>query len=167
MRSVYLVRHAFAGHADAAQWPDDAKRPLTADGSERFRAAARGLRVLVPNVERVFSSGFARAWQTAELLHEVSAWPEAEECAALEVGRPAASALDVLRESAEEPVALVGHEPFLSRLASLLCAGGEAALRMKLKKGGVVSIQIDGDVRAGSGCLIWSVTPKQLRVIAR
>ena len=72
-----------------------------------------------------------------------------------------------MRESEEGSVALVGHEPFLSRLASLLCAGGEAALRMKLKKGGVVSIQIDGDVRAGSGCLIWSVTPKQLRVIAR
>jgi phosphohistidine phosphatase len=164
---VYLVRHAFAGHADAARWPDDAKRPLTADGIERFRAAARGLRVLVPDVDRVVSSGFARAWQTAELLHEVSAWPEAEECPALEVGRSAASALDVLRERAEGSVALVGHEPFLSRLASLLCTGGEDVLRMKLKKGGVVLIHVERDVRAGSGCLIWSITPKQLRAVAR
>jgi phosphohistidine phosphatase len=123
--------------------------------------------VLVPEVDHVFSSGFARAWQTAELLHEVSRWPEAEECPALEAGRAPAPVLDVLRESTAETVALVGHEPFLSRLTSLLCASAESALRMKLKKGGVVSIEIATDLRAGTGCLLWSVTPKQLRAVSR
>src|SRR5436305_15005902 len=93
LRSVYLVRHAFAGHADAARWPDDANRPLTADGIRRFRAAALGLQALVPTVDRVLSRGFARAWQTAELLRELAGWPQPEECPALEAGRPAASAL--------------------------------------------------------------------------
>ena len=166
MRSVYLVRHAFAGHADAARWPDDAKRPLTANGIRRFRAAALGLHVLVPNVARVLSSGYARAWQTAELLHEVARWPEPEECSALEAGRPVDRALDVLGEIADESVALVGHDPFLSQLASLLCAGREDTLRLKLKKGGVVLVQMERDARPHAGCLIWSLTPKQLRAVA-
>src|SRR3954454_17726737 len=166
LRSVYLVRHAFADHADAARWPDDAKRPLTEDGVRRFREAAVGLQALVPDVERVLSSGYARAWQTAEVLHETCAWPASEECPALEAGRPVASALDVLRGSVGESVALVGHEPFLSRLASLLCAGGEDTLRLKLKKGGVVLVRIDGDVRPHAGRLIWSLTPGHLRSVA-
>src|SRR5205085_3862257 len=85
--SLYLVRHAFAGHADAARWPDDAKRPLTADGVRRFRPAAEGLRRLAPDVDVVLSSGYTRAWQTAELLHEVTGWPVPEACAALEAER--------------------------------------------------------------------------------
>ena len=166
LRSVYLVRHAFAGHADAARWPDDAKRPLTTDGIRRFRAAAAGLHVIAPDAARVLSSGYARAWQTAELLREVAKWPEPEECSALEAGQPVRGALDALRDCAGESVALVGHEPFLSRLASLLCAGHEDTLRLKLKKGGVVLIRIEAGIRPDGGCLMWSVTPKHLRAVA-
>ena len=80
-----------------ARWPDDAARPLTKEGIARFRAAARGLRRLVPAVDSVLSSGYARAWQTAELLHEVAGWQEPEECPALEAGRPATAVLDSFR----------------------------------------------------------------------
>src|SRR3954449_1630919 len=131
-RKVYLVRHAFAAHADAARWPDDSKRPLTDDGTRRFRAAARGLRRLVPDVDLVLSSGYVRAWQRAGLRHEVTGWPKPDECRALEADRSASAALDVLREHAEGSVALVGHEPYLSTLASILCAG-DASLRTLIK----------------------------------
>ena len=126
---LYLVRHAFAAHADPARWPDDAVRPLTEEGITRFRAAARGLRRLVPAVDSVLSSGFARAWQTAELLHDDAGWPEPEECPALEAGRPASAALDILQGSSAHSIALVGHEPYLSTLASLLCTGRDRCSR--------------------------------------
>lgn len=164
-RSVYLVRHAFAGHADAARWPDDAKRPLTEDGIERFRAAARGLRRLVPDVDVVLSSGYARAWQTAELLHEVTRWPKPQECRALEAEKPAADALDVLQGHSERSLALVGHEPYLSRLASILCAGGEGALRLELKKGAVAFLRVEGDAHPRFAHLAWAVSPKILRAL--
>jgi phosphohistidine phosphatase SixA len=48
--TLYLVRHADADHADASRWPDDSKRPLTEDGMQKFRAAAKGLRRVVPEV---------------------------------------------------------------------------------------------------------------------
>lgn len=160
---VYLVRHAFAAHADPARWRDDATRPLTEEGSTRFRVAARGLHRLVPAVDVMLSSGYARAWQTAELLHDVAGWPEPEECAALEAGRPASSALDLLRGRSERSIALVGHEPYLSSLASLFCTGSEDALQLELKKGAVASLSFAGPVEPAQACLRWTVSPKILR----
>ena len=166
MLRIYLVRHAYAGRADAARWPDDSARPLTEDGIRKFRKAAAGLRRLVPEVELVLSSGFARAWSTAELLHEVAGWPAPRDCPALEAGKPASGALDVLRELKEETVALSGHEPHLSTLVSLLCAGSEHGLRFELKKGGVAAVEVDSEIAPGSGRLLWAVTPKILRALA-
>ena len=162
--TLYLVRHADADHADASRWPDDSKRPLTEDGIQKFRAAAKGLRRVVPEVGVVLSSGYARAWSTAELLHEVAGWPEPQESSALEVGRAPSSAIDVLRERKEKSIALVGHEPYLSTLASILCGGGEH-FRLKLKKGGVAVVRIDGEPAPGAGSLLWTVGPKILRAV--
>jgi len=163
--SLYLVRHAFASHADPSQWPDDADRPLTEEGARRFRAAARGLRRLVPEVDAMLSSGFARAWQTAELLHEEAGWPAPEDCPELEAGRSASSALPLLQGRAERSIALVGHEPHLSRLASLLSAGSEDALDLELKKGGVVLLAFAYAVEPGGARLRWALAPKVLRAL--
>jgi phosphohistidine phosphatase len=160
---LFLVRHAFAAHADPARWPDDAERPLTEEGITRFRVAARGLRRLVPAIDVMLSSGYARAWQTAELLHDAAGWHEPEECPALEAGRPATSALDVLQGRTERSIALVGHEPYLSRLASLLCTGSEDGLQLELKKGAVASLSFAGPVEPARGYLRWTVPPKILR----
>jgi phosphohistidine phosphatase len=163
--NVYLVRHAIAAARDAARWPDDAKRPLTEDGMARFRRAAAGLGRIVPEVDVVLSSGYTRAWQTAELLHEVAGWPAPEELTELEPTRPAADAARVLRGRREDSIALVGHEPHLSQLASLLLTGSDRTLRIELKKGGVISIVFAGTPDTGAGSLAWSVTPKILRNI--
>lgn len=161
---LYLVRHAFAAHADPARWPDDAERPVTEEGAARFRTAAHGLLRIVPDVDAVLSSRFARAWQTAELLHEAG-WPEPEPCPELEVGRAPAEALDAVRGRDERSLALVGHEPHLSMLVSLLCVGSQGALDLDLKKGGVVLVRCDGAVEPGAGSLRWAVAPKILRAL--
>jgi phosphohistidine phosphatase len=151
--SVYVVRHAIAEQRDDERWPDDAKRPLTKKGEESFREAARGLRLLVPAVEVVLSSPHVRAWRTAELLHEEAGWPEPERCEALEADRSPSDALDVVR--GRGAVAVVGHEPLLSGLVSLLLG---ASLPIDFKKGGVVLVE--------DGVLRWYATPKILRSIS-
>jgi phosphohistidine phosphatase len=161
--ALYLVRHAFASHADPGRWPDDTERPLTEEGTARFREAARGLRRIVPTVDVVLSSGYARSWQTAQLLHVEAGWPAPEECPELEVGQPPSAALGVLRRQAARSVALVGHEPHLSRLTSLLCTGSEEALEIELKKGGVLWLSFAGPVEPGRGRLRWILPPKVLR----
>lgn len=154
MTLVYVVRHAIAEQRDAERWPDDAKRPLTKEGEARFREAARGLKEIAPEVETVLSSPYARAWRTAEILHEETGWPEPERCEALEADRSPSDALGVV--TGRDTVAVVGHEPFLSGFVGLLLGAG---LSIDFKKGGVVLVE--------DGALRWYATPKILRGLSR
>ena len=165
--ALYLVRHAYASHADPTRWPDDAQRPLTDEGTARFREAARGLGRIVPIVDVVLSSGYARSWQTAELLHDAAGWPAPAECPELEPGRPPSAVIHVVRRYTVRSLAVVGHEPDLSKLASLLCTGREEALRIEVKKGAVVSLSFAEPVEPGRGCLRWIVPPRVLRKLDR
>ena len=148
------MRHVPAGHADPSRWPDDAERPLS--DVAKARAAAAGLVRLVPAVDAVLASSFVRAWQTAELLHEAG-WPEPEALRELEAGVPAIAVAGVLHRRPEQSIALVGHEPQLSRLASLLCTGDEHALTLELKKSGAVALD--------NRTLRWALPPRALRLL--
>ena len=76
-------------------------------------------------------------------------------------------ALDALRLHADrDSVALVGHEPQLSWLASLLLAGEESVVRLELKKGAVALLELTSPPTPGSAVLRWSVSPKILRALA-
>ena len=115
----------------------------------------------------VLASPYVRAWQTAELVRDEAGWADPKRCPALAAHRPTDDALVPLRTHAEhESVALVGHEPNVSSLASLLVAGDEGSLALEAKKGGVVLITFAGPPAPGSGVLRWSVTPKILRALA-
>jgi phosphohistidine phosphatase len=161
---LYLVRHAIADSRDQARWPDDSERPLTEKGSARFRRAACGLHRIVPEVEVVLSSPYTRAWQTAEILQQEAGWPAPERCPALEPARLPAGALEVLGAE-RSSAALVGHEPYLSRLASLLLSEKEYAARIDLKKGGVIRLDCVNGPRPGGAVLRWSATPRMLRAL--
>ena len=163
---LYLVRHAIAENRDGTRWPDDSARPLSGEGAERFTLAARGLERLVPTVDLVLSSPYARAWQTAVILHEVAKWPAAEQCPPLAAARPAGAPLDPLAELTAGSVALVGHEPNLSSLASLLLTGDAGTVRLELKKGGVIAFGFHGAPAPGQAILRWAASPKILRGLA-
>ncbi len=64
---LYLVRHAVAAER-GDDWPDDTKRPLTADGTSRFRDAVDGLVWFGVGMDEIFTSPLVRARQTADLL---------------------------------------------------------------------------------------------------
>ncbi len=165
---LYLVRHAVAHPRDAQRWPDDGRRPLTSAGEDRFRQAARGLRRIVPTVQLVLVSPFDRAWRTAELLHEEAGWPKPERCEAIEADRSPTEGIEALRSHLDAgSVALVGHEPNLSELTSILLTGNATRLSMDFKKGGVAYLQLDDNLRRGSALLRWFVSPKVLRSLAK
>jgi len=164
---LYLVRHAIAEPRDGNRWSDDSQRPLTPDGSERFRAESRGLRRIGVSVEALLSSSHVRAWQTAEILTEEAGWPSAQRCVELEPPSSSSACLEVVGARSESSLALVGHEPNLSELASLLLSGSENALRLELKKGGVILLHSLGRPVAGTGILRWSLSPKILRRLGR
>jgi phosphohistidine phosphatase len=161
---LYLVRHAIAEEHHPVRWPDDSERTLTPKGIARFRRAARGLQSLVPEVDVMLSSPYPRAWQTAELLHREAGWPAPQHCPELEAVRSPTGVLHVLEaHRAHSSAAFVGHEPFLSRLASLLLCGDEGTLALELKKGGVALLDLAARPGPGGAVLRWSVSPRILR----
>ena len=162
---IYLVRHAAASKRDPARWPDDSERPLSPEGEEEFRLAARGLARVVPRVDAILSSPYRRAWRTAEILSELDSWPEPEPVAVLEPTLPPQKAAHEL-EDYSGCVAVVGHRPGLHELAAYLLTGEADGLEIRLEKGGVACICFDGAAQPGTGELRWLLQPEALRIIA-
>lgn len=176
---VYLIRHAIAFERDRRRWPDDRRRPLTPEGTSKFRKAAAGLGRLVGQVDRVLASPLTRARQTAEILTAVAGWPQALEAPELAPGRAVEQALALIGDRAAadsklESLALVGHEPSLGELLSLSVAGSRTGVQCKIRKGGAVCLFFPGarsgearPERAARARLEWLITPKALRALAR
>ena len=162
---LYLVRHGAAFDSDPVQWPDDKDRPLTPDGEKRFRRAARGLHELVPSVDVVLSSPWARAWRTAEILEKQAAWPAPVACEALESGRSPAELLQALQPyTSAAAIVLVGHEPNMHELASYLLTGDTNHAQLEFRKGSVAYLALgEGSPRPGAARLVWLLSPKVLR----
>lgn len=159
---LLLVRHAIAEVRDPKQWPDDADRPLSPRGVERFAAACKGIRAIEAAPTVVLASPYRRAAHTAELLTEHADWPAAQVSSALADGELRGE-VDLLRGfAAESSVALVGHEPHLSRLASWLLTGDEAALGFEWRRGGLAVLTLLA-VEGGAGQLEAFIPPRLLR----
>jgi phosphohistidine phosphatase len=162
---LYVVRHAIAEVRDSARWPDDAQRPLTDRGRDRFRPVAELLARVAPDVSVVLSSGFVRAWQTAELLAEHAGWPPPIHCPELEFEPSGAVCESLAGQGAEGAVAVVGHEPSLSELVSYLLTGSDEAVAVDMKKGGVVWLSFPAAGQPGAATLRWYLTPRLARAV--
>ena len=79
---------------------------------------------------------------------------------------PSGELLDVVGGLPEEArrVVLVGHEPDLGRLASLLVSGDPDVASIELKKGGV--LLLDRDRERGRATFKWHAPPQLLRRLA-
>lgn len=163
---VVVVRHAIAYERNSRRWRDDARRPLTPAGIRRFRKAALGLkRIVAPKPQRVLTSPFVRARQTAEILTAVARWPKARACVALAFSSSPDEVIRELRKFSAKRLALVGHEPDLSRLIGVCIAKADAAVGVELKKGGAACLEFVGKPRPGGARLKWLATPRALRAL--
>ena len=158
---IYLVRHAIAAER-GEEWPDDAKRPLTERGINRFRECVKGLRALDVVIDEIFTSPLVRARQTADLLAAgVQGRPVVKILDAMAPGHAPATVITQLAKVAREPrIALVGHEPDLGELAAHVVG---AQRPLPFKKGGIARLDVEGLSLKRPGALIWFVPPRILR----
>jgi len=106
---LYLVRHA---QAESNHPLGDSARRLTPEGRSDFRGRVARLAPEL-KIERVLTSPYVRARETADLLGGATGAPvEAEE--ALSSGRSAAQELIRIARLRGDGTALVGHNPELS-----------------------------------------------------
>ena len=163
---LLLVRHGIAQDASGAGREADARRRLTAGGRRRMRAAGQGLRQLVPRIDLVATSPLRRAVDTAEIVAEACRGRKVVEVPALAPGARLDALLGWLSRRRLLPVvALVGHEPQLSRFAALLLAGAAEPF-FTLRKGGAVLLEVDGAPAPGQARLGWLATSALLRKVA-
>jgi phosphohistidine phosphatase len=141
---ILLIRHAIAAELDPEKDPDDSLRPLLTKGRRIQRRVSRRLLKEGLAPDRVFSSPWKRAWQTARIVVEETRAGKGARfpCEALTTPPDLpALATEIGPVKPEERIALVGHEPWMASLAALLLAGSPGALNIDFPKSGVMGIQ--------------------------
>jgi phosphohistidine phosphatase len=160
--NLYFLRHGKAC-ARSRKWRPDSTRPLTRDGEKKMFEAARGLQTLDLSFDLILTSPYIRAFRTAEILAEVFGAKKMFETKNL---IPEAEPKAVVAEinecfSSLKQIVLVSHEPFLTRLISLLLSGKEN-LPIDLRKGGFCKMAVKELSAGPCGCLEWLMTSRQL-----
>ena len=121
--------------------------------------AAAGLKKLFP-AKAIFTSPLLRARQTAEVLGHAYGLKAAVLDA---LGNGDHSAALQGCEAAGDDAILVGHEPWMSELLSLLLTGDPAEMSTVFKKGAAACVGFEGPAAAGEGTLEWLAQPAMLR----
>ena len=168
---LLLIRHGKAGDREAWRQAgkDDFDRPLTPAGRKQMKAAAKGLRQIIPKIDILATSPLVRARQTAELVYAAyQDRPEFVEKDILSGEHPAAKLAHWLKSlnKSDGVVACVGHEPDLSHYAGYFIAGEEEEI-IEMKKGGVCVIEFQRQIGMGRGKLRSLCSAKDLRRMAR
>lgn len=152
---LFLIRHAHAlDHAN------DAKRPLSERGQHTTRQVAdffKGNGRLRP--AQIWHSPLRRAFETAaDLVTHLD--PEialVETDGLLPFDDPTLMAERFRLYPTTHDVAMVGHQPHLSALASLLVTGRAEPALFHFKKNAVLCLRRSDDTFSGSGLARWRV----------
>jgi phosphohistidine phosphatase len=109
-------------HGDALSAAENPQRPLSPGGRSRVKQTARLALERSIQVSAIYHSGILRAKETAEILAEhISVATVAEFSGLLPEDDP--SIMKAELDVANDSILLVGHLPFMSRLAGLLVNG--------------------------------------------
>ena len=155
--NLYLIRHAIA--EEEAPSGEDSQRELTDKGAKKMRLIAKGLRTLGIEFDLILSSPYLRAMQTAEILSEVFKKKKfVLSDHLMPTGDPNLLIAEINEKHTVDSLAIVGHEPYLSTLVSLLTADG-APVEMTFKKGGVCYLSTDDLHHTHKATLEWLLTP--------
>ena len=111
----YLVRHG-----EAVSALSDGQRPLSARGRDQVAAIARMALARGVKVEEIRHSGILRARETAEILSSYLTPTQGicQSAGLLPEDEPEIAKAEL--EAAQQSIMLVGHLPFMGRLAALL-----------------------------------------------
>jgi phosphohistidine phosphatase len=137
---LYLVQHG-----EAKPESEDPKRPLTDAGRESVaRVADWAVRVGLV-VDQIHHSGKRRARQTAEILAEKLRSPQGlAEVAGMKPNDDVRPIIDML-DQYPRSIMLVGHLPFLSRMADMLLLGQSGHDVVRFQYGAIVGMARQDD----------------------
>ncbi len=150
--ALYLVQHGKSLPKDK-----DPEEGLSAEGTEeveRIADVAKGCNI---NVRQILHSGKERARQTAAIF-EAALNPQ-EPMREMKGLKPLDDVEKIVPVILAEPdLMLVGHLPFMERLASYLVAGSADKRVFKFQNGGIVCL--DRETPQGEWFIKWALMPK-------
>ncbi|HLI78338.1 MAG TPA: phosphohistidine phosphatase SixA [Candidatus Binataceae bacterium] len=159
---LYIMRHGLA--EEPTPKGDDSARKLTSKGVDKIRKAAAGMRAMGLAFNVILTSPITRAMETAEIVAGELGGSKPRAMPELSTGASPAGLLEaIVKLKLPESVLVVGHEPTLSRLASLMLTGSSESAGIKLKQGGVIALEFPDRVERGAAQLRWMMTQRQLR----
>jgi len=149
--ALFLVQHG-----EARFETEDPERSLTDTGRKEVGRVAKEAARLGIRPLRIIHSGKTRARQTAEIMAE-SLRPSRgiEPQQGLNPNDPVSPWMERLERSSED-LMIVGHLPFLDRLASLLLSGDEARGVIRFRYGAIVCLERT----EGRWAVRWILTPE-------
>ena len=148
---LYLIQHAKALSKDI-----DPDRPLSEQGRAELNKIATFIRPLNLSVDYLWHSGKKRAAQTAEALTQVITIEKAQTALdGLGPNDDVAAFQNKLARS-DRNIMVVGHLPFLSKLAALLLNQNESAQTIAFRNAAIVCL---GRTENNQWQLDWIVTP--------
>jgi phosphohistidine phosphatase len=160
---LYIVRHAWAEDRDDSQWSDDAERPLTEEGRQRFAQVVKTLASRGFAPELVATSPLVRCRQTAELIAKKGPGkPALVERGELQPGSDLGGMLRWTDDAAVglNEIAWVGHAPDVDLMTAALI--GDPSGNLRFSKGAVAAIEFPDLPKLREGELRWLVTAKIL-----
>jgi len=149
---LYLVQHG-----EAKSEAEDPERSLTARGEKEVRRVATVAKKMDIRASKIYHSGKRRAQQTAEIIASALTLPveSAQGLNPLEDVRPWAERIS--KEAKD--LMIVGHLPFLEKLASLLLCGDESARVVLFRYEAIVCLDQKEDKSWG---VRWILTPEMV-----
>jgi phosphohistidine phosphatase len=158
---IYILRHGIAVERGTPGHKKDGDRPLTKEGEDKMHQIAEAMLGMELKFDVILSSPYVRAAKTAQIVaNELD-----EEVTFTDALLPDGSPPDLIAEINDEKpqrVLLVGHEPDLGRLVSVLITGGTDAA-IELKKGSLCKLTSDKLTFGQCATLNWLLSPRQLR----
>jgi phosphohistidine phosphatase len=166
--NLLIIRHGVAQErVDAGNAGEiDDRRALTPDGRTKMAHAAEGLREVAPEISVLASSPLLRAHESAEIIARAYGIEVRSTTDAL---LPNASFDEFIEwvsdRSGQSVIAVVGHEPHLSTLATWFMCGVKES-KIALEKGGACFLSFDDVPKPSTAKLEWLLQPDQLRALA-
>ena len=150
--ALYLVQHGRSLPKDV-----DPEQGLSDQGIAETKRIAEVARDYQVNVSNIKQSGKKRARQTAEIfaaaLNPAGGVEEVSGLKPLDDVTDFAASLDAAANHM-----LVGHLPFMERMASYLVTGSAEKPIFKFQNSGIVCLEKDPD--SGSWVIVWTLMPK-------
>ena len=165
--NLYVLRHGIAVEPGTPGYERDADRPLTPEGERKLWQIAEAMEALELSFDLILSSPYLRALQTAEIVAKaLKGRKKVELSESLTPGGSTKKLVEMLNrvQPSPESVLLVGHEPYLSGLSSLLVSG-DAGFAVVMKKGGLCKLTIESFKAGRCAGLEWLLTPKQMALM--